>query len=251
LHEWGTFAEYVAVDVDFLAHVDVARMSMPEAAAVPLAGLTALQSVDFVASRQSGKHTKLKVLIHAGAGGVGTFLIQMAKAKNWEVWTTCSAGCELCKSLGADHVLDYKKKKFEDQLPNALFDAVFDSMGGEYLLRSMPLCKPEGAYVEIINSGWQTYWNTGVSPVVVAYMYGSLVYYTLKGWLGMGPSYLMLMVAAKGKQLAEIDAMIANNSVRVVVDRVLQSGSLETKAREMHTYLESNTAKGKVVMTIP
>jgi NADPH:quinone reductase-like Zn-dependent oxidoreductase len=168
LHKWGSFAEFVAPDEDHVAKMPPG-MSFRTAAAVPLAAETALQALRKVPHLVAGD----RVLIHAGAGGAGCFLIQLAKLRGLQVWTTCSAGYALCQSLGADRVIDYKKERFEHVADPHSFDAVFDFIGGgfgsqaalpadalrfartgDYLLRGVSLCKRQGTYLEVLNSGW-------------------------------------------------------------------------------------------------
>jgi len=246
LHEWGTFAEYVAVDEAYVARMP-AGMSFQEAAGMPLAALTAMQAVE-----QAGENrgSGVRVLVHAGAGGVGTFLIQLAKASGWEVWTTCSAGCELCRSLGADRIVDYKREQFDVVAGGEAFDVVFDLMGGDYLLRSVPLCKRRGVYVEILNSGWQTYFGakSPLVPSVALSLWASMAYYTIRGLLGLGPRYTLVAVRPDGAMLAELDRLFVDGKLKVVIDR--QMSGLDEGARQLHEYLETNTAKGKVVLAV-
>ncbi|MEG0497138.1 MAG: NADP-dependent oxidoreductase, partial [Carnobacterium sp.] len=122
---FGTYAEYTIVDQNLLAKIP-ANVSFEEAAAVPLAGLTAWQGLF--------DHGKLKkgetVLIHAGAGGVGTYAIQLAKSIGAKVITTASKkNHDLLIELGADQVIDYKTENFVELLNDV--DLVLDTVGGE------------------------------------------------------------------------------------------------------------------------
>lgn len=104
--QFGTYAEYVAVDADIIARIPE-NLSFEEAAAIPLAAMTAWQAL--VDHGRLGKGQK--VLIHAGAGGVGTYAIQIAKSLGAEVASTASESNEaLLRSLGVDHFINYKKK---------------------------------------------------------------------------------------------------------------------------------------------
>ncbi len=125
---FGTYADYTIVDSNLLAPVPES-IAFTEAAAVPLAGLTALQALFDHGSLKAGE----KVLIHAGAGGVGTYAIQLAKNAGAYVITTASPrNHELVKKLGADEVIDYHTTDFEEVLTD--IDLVFDTK--EKLLRS-------------------------------------------------------------------------------------------------------------------
>jgi len=245
-HSWGTYAELVAADEAFTAHVPPRGMTMQEAAGAPLAALTAWQAIERAKPLPAGA----KVLVHAGAGGVGNFLVQLAKANGWHVTTTCSAGAALCKALGADVVVDYKREDFERVVPAGSLDAVFDCIGGAYLQKSMRLCKLSGTYVEILNDGLLDYLQVSsvTHPLYQAYFVGQFLYYTLRGALGLGPAFKRGVVQANGEQLAAVDALVAKGEVRVVVDRVFDG--LGQGARDAHAYLATNKAQGKVLVDV-
>lgn len=145
----GTYAEFITFDADNVARKPK-NISLAEAAAFPLTVLTAWQALFDVAHIKKGQ----SVLIHAGAGGVGGFAIQLAKHTGADVWTTCSPqNKEYVKKLGADHVIDYTKASFADQLkkenPDG-FDMVLDTVGGTTLKDSIPLVKKQGYIVSIV-----------------------------------------------------------------------------------------------------
>lgn len=142
---FGTYAEYTAVDEHLLAKLPDS-VSYEEAAAVPLAGLTAWQALFTHGHLKEGE----TVLIHAGAGGVGMYAIQLAKYAGAQVVTTASEkNHELLYSLGADQVIDYKKEKFEEILKD--IDLVFDTMGGEVAENSYKVLKPNtGRLITIV-----------------------------------------------------------------------------------------------------
>ncbi|WP_034551640.1 NADP-dependent oxidoreductase [Carnobacterium funditum] len=142
---FGTYAEYTIVDQALLAKIPD-NVSFEEAAAVPLAGLTAWQGLF--------DHGKLKkgetVLIHAGAGGVGTYAIQLAKSIGAKVIATASKkNRELLVELGADQVIDYKTENFAEILDGV--DLVLDTMGGEIQNDSFKVLKPKtGRMISIV-----------------------------------------------------------------------------------------------------
>lgn len=139
----GAFAEYAVVPQTLLAKVPNA-ISDQDAAALPLAGLTAWQCLYEVLQVQPGQ----RVLIHAGAGGVGHIAIQLAKAMGAVVATTASSSrFEFLRGLGADELVDYRNERFEDRI--APVDAVLDTQGGDILLRSIAHTKRGGAVVTI------------------------------------------------------------------------------------------------------
>lgn len=142
---FGTYADYTIVDSNLLAPVPES-IAFTEAAAVPLAGLTALQALFDHGSLKAGE----KVLIHAGAGGVGTYAIQLAKNAGAYVITTASPrNHELVKKLGADEVIDYHTTDFEEVLTD--IDLVFDTMGGEIQKKSFSVLKEHGSLISVLS----------------------------------------------------------------------------------------------------
>ncbi len=140
----GTYAEYTVVDEVLLAKVPD-NISFEQAASVPLAGLTAYQALFDVLEIMEGQ----KVLIHAGAGGVGTYAIQLAKLKGAYVATTASKkNHSYLTSLSADQCIDYKSESFENLLSE--YDAVFDTVGGDTLSKSMKVLRKGGKIVSIV-----------------------------------------------------------------------------------------------------
>lgn len=139
----GTFAEYIAIHEDDIA-LKPKNLNFEEAASIPLVGLTSYQALTDILQLKKGQ----RILIQAGAGGVGTFAIQLAKLMGATVATTASeAGANLVKSLGADEIINYKTEKFEEILKN--YDAVFDTLGGEILEKSFGIIKDGGKLVSV------------------------------------------------------------------------------------------------------
>ncbi len=122
-HGYGGFAEYVAVPVDVVA-LKPANLSFEEAAAVPMAGVTALQGL----RRHGELRPAQQVLINGATGGVGTFAVQLAKAAGAEVTgVTSTPNLELVRSLGADHVVDYTTTDFTRR--GQRYDLILDTVG--------------------------------------------------------------------------------------------------------------------------
>jgi NADPH:quinone reductase-like Zn-dependent oxidoreductase len=142
--EFGNaYAEYVAAPVTDLAKKP-AILSFAEAAAAPLALLTAWQALFEAADLRSGQ----TILIHGAAGGVGHFAVQLAKWKGARVIGTASArNADFLRSLGADQVIDYTRERFEEVAQN--MDAVLDTQGDETQERSYAVLKPGGILVAI------------------------------------------------------------------------------------------------------
>ncbi|MGR9424327.1 zinc-binding dehydrogenase [Rhizobium leguminosarum] len=142
--EHGGYEEFVLARVDEVA-AKPKSLDQVGAAAVPLAGITAWQGLFDHGGLRQGQ----RVLIHGGAGGVGHFAIQFAKAKGAWVATTVSASDkEFVSDLGADQVIDYKSEKFEDLVEPV--DLVFDLIGGETQERSFRVVKPGGALISTL-----------------------------------------------------------------------------------------------------
>lgn len=141
---FGTYADYAIVDKNLLAKIP-ANISFEAAAATPLAALTAYQGLFNHGHLQKGE----KVLIHAGAGGVGTYAIQLAKAQGAEVFTTASKkNHELLYRLGADKVIDYHEENFAEAFSD--LDLVLDTMGGKIQEDSVQVLKNGGRLVTVL-----------------------------------------------------------------------------------------------------
>ena len=140
----GSYAEYVALSADLCVRKPQG-LDHTEAAAVPLAAMTAWQGL----FDHGGLNAGQKVLIHGGAGGVGHFAIQFAKAHDAYVITTCSADDkEFVRSLGADEAIDYRSERFEDRVSEV--DLVFDLIGGDTQERSWSVLKDGGTLVSTL-----------------------------------------------------------------------------------------------------
>jgi NADPH:quinone reductase-like Zn-dependent oxidoreductase len=141
----GTYAEYVAIREGEIAYKPK-TISHVEAASLPLAGIAAWESL-FTAAQLTAGQT---VLIHAGAGGVGSLAIQLAKASGARVIATTSGkNRDLVESLGADQVIDYRTQRFGEVAGKV--DVVFDTLGGEVQELSWSVLKPGGTLVSIVS----------------------------------------------------------------------------------------------------
>ena len=147
--QWGTYAEYIAVPVGQVAAAP-SGLSLEEASVLPLAGLTAYQSLFDAIKLHEGQ----TILIHAGGGGVGGYAVQLAKLAGAAVITTASAGKHsFVKELGADWIIDYQKDDFvsaiRERYPEGI-DAAFDTVGAEVQQRSAEVVKRGGQLVSIL-----------------------------------------------------------------------------------------------------
>ena len=131
----GTMAEYVVSNVKDTALMP-SNLSFDESASIPLVGLTTYQVLVDIAKLSKGE----KILIHAGSGGIGTFAIQLAKNLGAHVTTTTSTkNISFVRDLGADKVIDYTSENYLDE--GAVFDVVYDTLGGNYTLDSFKVLK--------------------------------------------------------------------------------------------------------------
>jgi NADPH:quinone reductase-like Zn-dependent oxidoreductase len=212
----GAYAEEVAVRATEMT-VKPDGLDHIHSAAVPLAGLTAWQGL----FRHGGLRAGQRVLIHGGAGGVGHFAIQFAKARGAWVATTASArDLDFVRELGADQAVDYKAQRFEEVVEPV--DLVYDLVGGETQSRSWAVVKQGGALVSTLTEPDQE---------------------EARRRSARGLRY---MAEPNPAELAEIGRLIGQGMVRVVVSRVFP---LE-QAAEAHRVLEQEHPRGKVVLRV-
>ena len=236
----GTFAQFIAVSEQDVA-IKPKSLTMEEAASIPLVGLTAWQALVEMAKLKKGQ----KVLIHAGAGGVGTFAIQLAKHLGATVaTTTSSANIDLVKRLGADIVIDYKKDAFENVLHDC--DVVLNSLDEATLKKSVQVLKPGGKLISISGPPDPAFAKQlGLSWVLELVM--RLLSFRIRRHARRHQiDYSFLFMRANGDQLRQIGSLIDAGIIRPVVDRVFPFES----TKEAMAYVETGRAKGKVVVKI-
>jgi NADPH:quinone reductase-like Zn-dependent oxidoreductase len=210
----GTFAERIAVAETDLA-LKPASISMEEAGSLPLVALTAWQALVERGNVWPGH----KVLIHAGAGGVGSIAIQLAKHLGATVATTVSgSNADFVRELGADIVVDYRTQDFAQLLTG--YDLVLDSLGGENLEKSLRVLKPGGKAIGIAGPPDPTFARcAGVNPVVRLAI-NALSAGIRRRAKKLGVRYEFLFMRASGDQLRQITALIDNGALRPVVGKV-------------------------------
>ncbi|MDT9688427.1 NADP-dependent oxidoreductase [Streptomyces sp. P9(2023)] len=237
----GTFAERLAVHQDDLAPKPDG-LTMTEAASLPLVALTAWQALVERARVRPGQ----KVLIHAGAGGLGSIAVQLAKALGAHVATTAStANVDLVRELGADVVIDYSTQDFEEILDG--YDVVLDSLGGDNLVRSLRVLKPGGQAVSVAGPPDPAFARElGANPVLRLAM-TALSSKTRRRAKRLGVTYSFLFMKASGDQLRELNPLIDAGKIRPVVERVFPFG----ETLQAMEYVERGRAKaGKVVVSM-
>jgi NADPH:quinone reductase-like Zn-dependent oxidoreductase len=236
----GTFAEYIAIDQDDVARKP-ASLTLHEAAAVPLVSLAAWQALVERAHVEPGQ----KVLVHAGSGGLGSTVIQLAKHLGATVATTARGeNAQFVRSLGADVVVDYTKEDFAEALSG--YDAVLDSRGGENLDRSLTVLEPGGVAIGVTGPPDPAFAKQLGSPPFIGVVMGLLSRKVRKRARRLGVSYSFLFVQADGAQLRHLASLYDAGDLRPLIDRTFAfEDTLEALA-----YVEQGRAKGKVVITL-
>ena len=236
----GALGEFAVVP-EKAAALKPPRLEFVEAASIPMVGLTSWQALKERAHLEPGQ----KVFIPAGAGGIGTFAIQLAKYLGAHVGTTTSAGnVALVRSLGADEVIDYQKQQFEDVLRD--YDAVLGTLRGDSLERSLQILKPKSIVVSLVGPPDAAFGRSkGMNPLMV-FVLRLLSYKMNRQARKRGVAYSFLFVHPDGSQLAEIGQLLEAKRIRPVIDQVFPFD----QARDALAYLERGRAKGKVVVQL-
>lgn len=219
--QWGTYAEYFCFGAENFALIP-SNISFAQAAAIPLAGLTAWQVLFDVAKIKKGE----TIFIPAGAGGVGSLAIQFCKQAGVHVITTASTNNhDYLKRLGADEIIDYHNQNVVQQIktlaPNGV-DVVFDILGGQSLKDSYQVLKRGGRLVSIVEPPSEQ----------LDKQYGVHGYYHF--------------VAPNGKQLQQIADLIQNGKVQPVN---IQEMTLN-QAAEAQSLNQERHVQGKIVLRV-
>jgi NADPH:quinone reductase-like Zn-dependent oxidoreductase len=228
----GAFAEYLCARADRAIALKPANMTFEQAAAVPVAGLTALQGLRDKGNVQPGQ----KVLINGASGGVGTFAVQIAKAVGAEVTGVCSTrNVDLVRSLGADHVIDYTKEDFTKS--GERYDVILDNVGTQPLSGFRRVLKPNGICVIIGGGGPNDgKWVGPMARPIKAKLMSPFI------------SQKMGMMMAQGNKddLNFLADLMQSAKVAPVIDRTYPLSEIRDAVR----YLEQGHARGKVVIAV-
>lgn len=221
----GGYAEYVAAAEDKIA-LKPRNISFEEAAAVPMAGLTALQGL-----RDHGKiHAGQKVLIQGASGGIGTFAVQIAKSYGTEVTGVCSTqNLELVRSLGADHVIDYTKEDFTKN--GQCYDLILAIKGFHPIHAYKRALSPQGIYVMAGGKMGQIYQGMVIGP--------RLSEPVGKKLCGFGAK-------SSQKDLDSLRELIEAGKVKPVIDRRYPLSGIAKAFK----YLDQGHVRGKVVIIV-
>lgn len=228
----GAFGEYAIARAKALA-VKPAALSFEQAAALPVAGLTALQALRDVARVAPGQ----TVLINGASGGVGTFAVQIAKAYGATVTGVCSTrNVELVRSLGADAVVDYKVQDFLAQ--PARYDVIVDNVGNRSLGELRGALNPGGVVVRIGGGGPEdSTWGFNFVGTALQSLWYSKV----------GDRRAEMMLAKiQSADLATLARMVGTGQLKPVLDRTFPLA----QAADALRYLETGRARGKVIVSV-
>lgn len=225
----GAFAEYVCAKENRLA-LKPASCTFEEAAAIPVAGITALQGLRDKARVRPGQ----KVLINGAAGGVGTFAVQIAKWLGAEVTGVCSTrNLVLVRSIGADHVIDYTTDDFIRSAER--YDVLFDCIGNRPLLACRRVTTPDGIYIGAgVRAGGRV---IGPLPRVLKLLVLSRL---------RSRSWVFFIASIKADDLVVMKELVEANKLTPVIDRRYPL----SEAPDAIRYLREGHARGKVVLTV-
>ncbi len=225
----ASWAEYAAAPASKLAHKP-ASLSFEEAAGVPVAGLTALQSLRDHGAVQPGQ----KVLINGASGGVGTYAVQIAKALGADVTAVCSTpNVELAGALGADRVVDYSREDFTRR--GERHDVIIDIAGSRSLIKLRRALKPQAAVVVV--GAKMEYSMLGPLKHIIG---------TLVQAIGRSQKAKFCIARVETADLAFMAGLMEEGKVRSVIDRRYQL----SEAVEALRYLGEGHARGKIILTV-
>ena len=227
----GAFAEYACTLESGLASKPD-NVTFEQAAAAPIAALTALQGLRDKGQIKPGQ----RVLINGAAGGVGTFAVQIAKALGAEVTGVCSTrNVEMVRRIGADHVVDYTQMDFTKSAKK--YDLIFDLVGNHPFVGLRRVLVPHGIFVGAGAVG---------APKSISGMLGGLIS-TIVVSLFVSQRYVTFVAQAKADDLNAIRELMASGKVIPVVDRVFDL----SETAEAMRYQDQGHARGKVIITVP
>jgi NADPH:quinone reductase-like Zn-dependent oxidoreductase len=224
----GALAEYVCGGENNFA-LKPANLTFEQAAAIPTAGLTALQAL-----RKGRIQSGQRVLINGAAGGVGTFAIQIAKSFGANVTAVCSTkSVDLVRSIGADHVIDYTREDFTES--GQRYDLIFDCVTNHSLSACRRVTSPRGTYIMVGGTGggrWMGPMTNGLRMVLLSRF--------------VRQNLLMFLTSPSKQDLVTLKELAETRKVTPVIDRTYAFGEVPEAIR----YLEEGHARGKVVIAL-
>lgn len=235
----GSWAERIAVRASEIAPKP-ASLDHAAAASLPLVGLTAWDALVRHGRLRPGQ----RVLIQAGAGGVGTIAIQLAKHLGAEVLTTCSgANVELVRSLGADRAIDHTREDYETSARGV--DLVVDGLGGEHLPRALRTVRPGGRIVALTTGLPEAAKRCG--PWLGAgSVFASLGGFAARCLVTRNVRFIPMARRPDGATLGQLAALVEQGVIRPVIDRELDLDAIV----EANHRMESGRSRGKIVLRV-
>jgi NADPH:quinone reductase-like Zn-dependent oxidoreductase len=222
---FGGFAEYVCAGADALM-LKSASMTFEQAAAIPQAGILALQGLRDKGEIQKGQ----RVLINGAGGGAGTFAVQIAKSYGAEVTGVDSTGkLDMLRSLGADHVIDYTQEDFTKK--GQRFDLIIDVVTYRSIFDYRRVLDANGIYVMLGGGSWSRVYQTMLLEPIISLT---------------GSKKMRFLILKPNKDLAVMKEFFETAKVKPVIDKCYPL----TELAEAFRYFGGGQAKGKVVITI-
>ncbi len=225
----GAFAEYVTVRESRAIALKPGNMTYEQAAAVGIAGVTALQALRDKGHLEPGQ----RVLINGASGGVGTFAVQIARSLGAEVTAVCSTrNVELVRSIGADHVFDYKKEDYTES--GELFDVILDNVGNHGLLANRKALKPDGTLVMV--GGAKGDWVAPFKGPLKAFLLSPFVEQDL----------VDILATMSQDDLVILSDLMQSGDVTPVIDRIYSLREVPAAI----AYSEEGHARGKIIIKV-
>lgn len=236
----GSLAELAVVPERVAAPMPT-NLDFVQAASVPMVALTAWQAM----KERGGVRAGHKVFIPAGAGGIGSMAIQLAKHFGAKVATTTSTGnVPLVRGLGADEVIDYKQQAFETVLRD--YDFALGSLRDEEINKAIGVLKSGGKLVSLVGPLDAAFAKARKLNLVLRFVFGLMSRKVMRLAARRQVAYSFLFVRPDGAQLGEIGQLLRSGRVRPVIDKVFPFA----QAPEALAYVAQGRAKGKVVVRL-
>jgi NADPH:quinone reductase-like Zn-dependent oxidoreductase len=226
----GAFSQHITVREDRALVLKPANITFEQAAAVPVAAITALQALRDKGQVKPGQ----KVLVNGASGGVGTFAVQIAKSLGAEVTGVCSTrNVELVRSIGADHVIDYRQEDFTRGAQR--YDLIIDNVGNHPLLAYKRVLYPKGIVVMVGGSSEDPWIGPLVRPLTGV---------ALSPFVSQ--QFVMLLAELNQEDMGVLRDLLAAGTLKPVIDRRYTLAEVPAAV----AYLEEGRARGKVVIGV-
>lgn len=225
----GAFAQYVTIKEDRAIVLKPAVVTFEQAAAAPIAAITALQALRDKGQLKAGQ----KVLINGASGGVGTYAVQIAKSFGADVTGVCSArNAAMVMSIGADRVIDYKRENFTEG--DERYDLIIDNVGNHALLDYRKVMKPDGILVMV--GGPKGDWIGPLIAPIKALLLSPFV----------SQEFVMIMASLTQEDLTVLGDLMASGEMTSVIDRRYPLSEVPAAIR----YSEAGHASGKIIIAV-